>query len=108
LVFENGFKVLPIEAKHLISLFNLKYFHRNPFDRMIIAQSISENIPVISSDGVFKEYPVQVIWFKFILSEPKLPKQKKRPDTEPLPSVCYPYFTELKNFQNKANKCGSF
>jgi len=62
LVFENGFKVLPIEAKHLISLFGLKYFHRDPFDRMIIAQSISENIPVISSDGVFKEYPVQVIW----------------------------------------------
>jgi len=29
---------------------------------MIIAQGISENIPVISSDGVFKEYPVQVIW----------------------------------------------
>ena len=62
LVFENGFKVLPIEAKHLISLFDLKYFHRDPFDRMIIAQSISENIPVISSDGIFKEYPVQVIW----------------------------------------------
>jgi len=62
LVFENGFKVLPIEVKHLISLFDLKYFHRDPFDRMIIAQSISENIPVISSDGIFKEYPVQVIW----------------------------------------------
>jgi PIN domain nuclease of toxin-antitoxin system len=62
LLFENGFKILPIEAKHLISLFGLKYIHRDPFDRMIIAQSISENIPVISSDGIFKEYPVQVIW----------------------------------------------
>jgi len=59
---ENGFKILPIEPKHLISLFGLKYIHRDPFDRMIIAQGISENIPVISSDGVFKEYPVQVIW----------------------------------------------
>ena len=36
--------------------------YRDPFDRMIIAQSISEDIPVISSDVVFKEYPVQVIW----------------------------------------------
>jgi len=62
LSLENGFKILPIEPKHLISLFGLKYIHRDPFDRMIIAQGISENIPVISSDGVFKEYPVQVIW----------------------------------------------
>jgi len=62
LSLENGFKILPIETKHLISLFGLKYIHRDPFDRMIIAQGISENIPVISSDGVFKEYPVQVIW----------------------------------------------
>jgi PIN domain nuclease of toxin-antitoxin system len=53
---------LSIETKHLISLFGLKYFHRDPFDRMIIAQSVSENIPVISSDGIFKEYSVQVIW----------------------------------------------
>jgi len=62
LSLENGFKILPIETKHLISLFGLKYIHRDPFDRMIIAQSISENIPVISSDGIFKEYPMQVIW----------------------------------------------
>jgi len=52
--------------------------------------------------GIFLWYRATLVGKS--LSEPELPKQKKRPDTEPLPSVCYPYFTELKNVQNKANK----
>jgi PIN domain nuclease of toxin-antitoxin system len=53
---------LPIKTEHLVSLFELKFIHKDPFDRMIISQCISEKISVISSDNVFKEYPVQVIW----------------------------------------------
>jgi PIN domain nuclease of toxin-antitoxin system len=36
--------------------------HRDPFDRMLIAQSVAENLPVITADSWFKHYPVQVIW----------------------------------------------
>jgi PIN domain nuclease of toxin-antitoxin system len=61
-ISETGFNVLPIKPKHLLNLSKLEFIHRDPFDRMIISQGIAENIPVISSDGVFKEYPVQVIW----------------------------------------------
>jgi PIN domain nuclease of toxin-antitoxin system len=60
--YKNGFDILPIKPNHLVSLFGLKFIHKDPFDRMIIAQGISENIPIISSDSVFKGYPVQVIW----------------------------------------------
>jgi len=59
---EEGFEILPIRPDHLLVLSKLEFIHRDPFDRMIIAQGISENIPVISSDGVFKEYPLQVIY----------------------------------------------
>jgi PIN domain nuclease of toxin-antitoxin system len=58
----NGFEILPVEPAHLITLSTLDFFHKDPFDRMIIAQAISENISVISSDGIFKSYPVRWIW----------------------------------------------
>ncbi len=61
-VSEDGFKILPIKPNHLLTLLKLKLIHRDPFDRMIIAQSISENISVISSDSIFREYPMQVIY----------------------------------------------
>ena len=57
-----GFKILPIERKHLIVLSTLELIHRDPFDRIIIAQAIAENMPLVSSDDVFKQYPVNCIW----------------------------------------------
>jgi len=61
-ISEEGFEILPIKSNHLLTLSKLEFIHRDPFDRMIIAQGISENIPVISSDSVFKEYPMQIIY----------------------------------------------
>jgi len=58
----NGFQILPIEREHLIVLSNLDLIHRDPFDRIIIAQSIAEDIPLVSSDDVFKLYPVNYVW----------------------------------------------
>jgi PIN domain nuclease of toxin-antitoxin system len=57
-----GFKILPIEREHLITLSSLDMIHRNPFDRIIIAQAITENMSLVSSDAVFQEYPVNCIW----------------------------------------------
>ena len=59
---ENDIKVLPIEIEHLSTLQTLSLHHRDPFDRLIIAQSIVENLPVISSDSSFQMYPIKVIW----------------------------------------------
>jgi PIN domain nuclease of toxin-antitoxin system len=61
-VADNDFEILPIEPRHLISLSMLEFIHRDPFDRIMIAQAINENIPVISSDAVFSQYPMKRIW----------------------------------------------
>ncbi|MDR3275625.1 MAG: type II toxin-antitoxin system VapC family toxin [Treponema sp.] len=59
---QNGFDVLPTGTEHLITLSTLALTHRDPFDRIIIAQAISADIPVISSDDVFAMYPVKRVW----------------------------------------------
>jgi len=57
-----GFKILPIEREHLVALSGLEMIHRDPFDRIIIAQAIAENMPLVSSDDAFKQYPVNCVW----------------------------------------------
>jgi PIN domain nuclease of toxin-antitoxin system len=59
---ENRIKILPMKIDHLLALERLPMHHRDPFDRMLIAQSVAENLPVITADSWFKHYPVQVIW----------------------------------------------
>ena len=57
-LYQNGFEILPILPEHIIKLSTLVYFHRDPFDRIIISQGLTENIPIVSSDDVFDEYNV--------------------------------------------------
>lgn len=58
----NGLQLLPIELNHIFALENLPQFHRDPFDRLLIAQAITEQIPLLSIDTVFDHYPVQRLW----------------------------------------------
>jgi PIN domain nuclease of toxin-antitoxin system len=59
---ENRIKTLPISIDHLLAIERLPMHHRDPFDRMLIAQSMEEGWPIITADPKFKQYPVQVIW----------------------------------------------
>jgi PIN domain nuclease of toxin-antitoxin system len=59
---ENGIELLPVSIDHLLAFERLPMHHRDPFDRMLIAQSLEENLPVITADPWFKHYPVQVLW----------------------------------------------
>jgi PIN domain nuclease of toxin-antitoxin system len=59
---ENFINILPIELNHLSQIIELPFHHRDPFDRLIIAQGMTEGLPVISSDASFQMYPVEVIW----------------------------------------------
>jgi PIN domain nuclease of toxin-antitoxin system len=59
---ENRIKSLPISIDHLLALERLPMHHRDPFDRMLIAQSMEEDWPIITADPMFKQYPIQVIW----------------------------------------------
>lgn len=63
-VNQNGFEVLPILPEHIIRLSKLDYFHRDPFDRIIISQGLSENMVIVSSDKAFDEYGVKRAWNK--------------------------------------------
>jgi len=58
----NNIQILNISLSHIYRLESLQYHHRDPFDRLIISQSIEENIPIISSDNEFDHYEIKRIW----------------------------------------------
>ena len=55
-------QILNIEVAHLKQVAALPLHHRDPFDRLLIAQSQVENIPVITSDSTFDQYAIQRFW----------------------------------------------
>ena len=59
--FEN-IEILSISFSHTQQILNLPLHHRDPFDRMIIAQSIAENLTIISKDKNFSLYPIKLLW----------------------------------------------
>jgi len=58
----NGFETLQIEINHLAKVIHLPFHHRDPFDRLLIAQSMVEQIPIISGDSVFDAYSIDRMW----------------------------------------------
>ena len=61
-VEREGFQLLPISAEHGIRAGLLPGPHKDPFDRMLIAQSQAENVAIISNDGIFESYGVRRLW----------------------------------------------
>jgi PIN domain nuclease of toxin-antitoxin system len=59
---ENGFILFPILPEHIVCVSTLSLHHKDPFDRMIIAQSFTEKIPVVSKDDLFDGYEIDRIW----------------------------------------------
>lgn len=53
---------LSIRENHLVTLRDLPFHHRDPFDRLIISQSKAETITLMSKDSIFKSYDVDLIW----------------------------------------------
>lgn len=58
----NGVQVLPVELGHVLALDGLPAFHKDPFDRLLIAQAQMEDAVLISADPTFTQYPVRVVW----------------------------------------------
>lgn len=58
----NGFELLPITMPQLSLLVALPFHHRDPFDRLLIAQSLTEGFPLVSTDPKFDAYGVQRLW----------------------------------------------
>jgi PIN domain nuclease of toxin-antitoxin system len=61
-VADNGVPIIPIEPRHAAEVIGLPQHHRDPFDRMIVAQALIEKLPVVSSDSVLDKYGIQRIW----------------------------------------------
>ena len=59
---DNAFLTLHTEVDHVARLVGLPFHHRDPFDRLIIAQAMVEGVPVLTRDGAFADYPVETIW----------------------------------------------
>ena len=57
-----GFMRLPIEVSHLERIGELPDIHRDPFDRLLVAQAIEENMTIVTCDRMIPKYPVQTIW----------------------------------------------
>jgi PIN domain nuclease of toxin-antitoxin system len=58
----NAMELLTIRPEHMDELARLPFHHRDPFDRLIVAQSLTDGIPIISKDKVFESYPVSLLW----------------------------------------------
>ena len=58
----NGIQVLPIEMMHVLHVHTLPDHHRDPFDRLLVAQSQLEKMPILTGDAQIGRYAVTVIW----------------------------------------------
>jgi PIN domain nuclease of toxin-antitoxin system len=61
-IYKHDFLLLPIEFEHTVELTSMKFYHRDPFDRLLVAQSKVENFSIISKDEIFDHYEIQRIW----------------------------------------------
>lgn len=61
-MISNGIQWLEIEIDHCKTLADLPFHHRDPFDRLLISQAISEAMTIISIDSQFSHYPLDIIW----------------------------------------------
>lgn len=57
----NGIVLLPIAVEHIYALQRLPSFHKDPFDRLLIAQALVENVPTLTTDRSFQAYPINLI-----------------------------------------------
>jgi len=62
-IYQNaGAKLLPVHLEHILAVQTLPWFHRDPFDRLLVAQAIYEDLVLISHDHKFNQYPVSRRW----------------------------------------------
>ena len=59
---QNGITPLPLELSHVYRVSTLPVHHRDPFDRLLVAQCLIEQLPLLSADQAFDSYGIQRIW----------------------------------------------
>ena len=59
---ERSLVALPVLMSHVLKVAALPGVHRDPFDRLLVAQAIDENLHLVTSDRRLRDYPVKVVW----------------------------------------------
>ena len=59
---DQGIRPLSVTQDHSLKVYDLPLHHHDPFDRMIIAQALAEEMVVLTADRLFKKYPVEIVW----------------------------------------------
>ncbi len=59
---DNEVEILPITTEHILALDGLPFHHKDPFDRLLIAQSIVEDFTIVTVDSEFPAYPAKLLW----------------------------------------------
>jgi PIN domain nuclease of toxin-antitoxin system len=57
-----GLRILSVEWAHAAAVERLPFHHRDPFDRLLVAQAQTERLAVLTNDAVFRRYGVRVVW----------------------------------------------
>lgn len=58
----NGFRILPVLLEHSLYINKLPRVHKDPFDRMLIAQAMVEDLTIVSRDVHFSDYKAKLLW----------------------------------------------
>ncbi|HSD28271.1 MAG TPA: type II toxin-antitoxin system VapC family toxin [Vicinamibacteria bacterium] len=58
----NGFQALTIDLKHCARVAALPFHHRDPFDRLLVAQALEDGLAIVTADPVFAKYGVERVW----------------------------------------------
>ncbi len=61
-IIDNNIQILKVIPIHLYPVQSLPFHHRDPFDRLLVAQCLTENITLISKDKVFDKYSIKRVW----------------------------------------------
>lgn len=61
-IVKEGFSWLPIGPQHAWQVADLPSHHRDPFDRLLVAQALTERLPIVTTDARFNDYGVEVRW----------------------------------------------
>jgi len=58
----NELEILPIKVAHAAAIITLPFHHKDPFDRLLVAQALTEKIPIVSADAVLDNYAINRYW----------------------------------------------
>lgn len=61
-VAENGFELLPVKKGHVKRVETLPFLHRDPFDRILVASAMAEDMCLVTADGSVRQYDVASLW----------------------------------------------